>query len=373
MKQERIIQAMADLPEELLGEADGVRQSRSKAPRLRLRLRRRVRWAVVAAAVILLTVTGVAAYHRWQMPRNVQGVPGGSYQNLEETIYPARSDPQQPSEALQPYTDLWFVEQAKELMGLVDWQETEDADILVTRRRNNLWSREEVLVSWVREETHEPTVTFDAESGYLIGISAFRPVENGGVPMDEADAREIARRFYDALPYAKGYEYHYLDQFDDHAWMFSFDRVVEVTIGGEAHRLHSDYEQVRVTIDPCTGEFVLSNCFYVPLLDDHGGDDQPITMEQAVSAALSQGYLSASEDAYDIQGKIGICLPRPEQFAPSEADAVQPELVYPYCDVTRLGWILTFTEKENDQSPFLSQMQVCVDLYTGQLLSVDLC
>lgn len=369
MKQERIIQAMADLPEELLGEADGVRQSRSKAPRLR----RRVRWAVVAAAAILLTVTGAAAYHRWQMPRNVQGVPGGSYQNWEETVYPAQSDPQQPSEALQPYTDLWFVEQAKELMSLVDWQETEEADILVTRRRNNLWSREEVLVSWVHEETHEPTVTFDAESGYLIGISAFRPVENGGVPMDEADALEIARRFYDALPYAKGYEYHYLDQFDDHAWMFSFDRVVEVTIGGEVHRLHSDYEQVRVTIDPCTGEFVLSNCFYVPLLDDHGGDDQPITMEQAVSAALSQGYLSPGEDAYDIQGKIGICLPRPEQFTQSGADAVQSELVYPYCDVTRLGWILTFTEKENDQSPFLSQMQVCVDLYTGQLLSVDLC
>lgn len=367
MKQERIIHAMADLPEELLGEADEVRQSRSKAPRLR----RRVRWAVAAAAVILLTVTGAAAYHRWQMPRNVDGISGEIYQNREENTYPARSDPQQPSEALQPYTDLWFVEQAKELMGLVGWQEAEDADILVTRRRNNLWSREEVVVSWVREETREPTVTFDAESGYLIGISAFRPVEDGGVPMEEAEALAIVRKFYDALPYAKGYEYHDLDQFDDHAWMFSFDRVVEVTIGAEVHRLHSDYEQVRVTIDPCTGEFVLSNCFYVPLLDDHGGDDQPITMEQAVAAALSQGHLPLGEDAYDIQGEIGICLPRPEQFAQSGADAVQPERVYPYCDVTRLGWILTFTEKEHDQSPFLSRVRVCVDLYTGQLLSED--
>ena len=42
-----------------------------------------------------------------------------------------------------------------------------------------------------------------------------------------------------------------------------------------------------------------------------------------------------------------------------------------YYSLTRLGWALTL-EHQSQDSPFTSQVRVCVDLYTGEILNWDM-
>lgn len=260
-----------------------------------------------------------------------------------------------------------------------------DADSLtVTRQKNQTWNREEVEVSLPNGEDSPATATFDAADGVLIHIVAFDRYEPGEAPMSEAEALAVAQEFYDTLPYARGYEYTHLEQYDEDCWSFSFSKPYEI----EGEKIYSEYEQVRIAIDPRTGSFLMSNCFYVPLLDDHDPGAQPLTMEQAKQIAEGWVHFSESWKDYDCTATLTICLPEPGQIAalerpdPDGAEESTGEGTtvsstgeqsafdhYAHYSVTRPGWFFSYDGEVNG---FADGGCIAVDLYTGEILSFDI-
>lgn len=311
--------------------------------------------AAVAAATALLSMGVWAGYQRWHMPDAPETYHGDSVMIREAHTYPLPRE----HEATEPeaLSDQWFLAQAVEIIALVDKANPDEGCATVTRQTNQLWSREEVNVSF-RSGTDSRDVTFDAESGYLIGVSAFDPVLADGTPMDEAEALSIAQGYYDALPYARGYEFRHVEKFDDQSWMYSFDRPIAVTLWGETQTLHSAYEEVRIIIDPCTGAFQDSNCFYVPLLDDHQPEDAPLTRDEAQAIAEQSVSFAQSLDQYQVTAELGVALPQPSF----------PQANSRYYSITRLAWSFRY---DGEIDGFANCYQVSVDLYTGEILSVD--
>lgn len=313
--------------------------------------------AAVAAVTALLCMGVWAGYQRWHMPDAPETYHGGSVMIREAHTYPL---PQE-HEATEPeaLSDQWFLSQAAEIMALVDKANPDVNRATVTRQVNQLWSREEVVVSF-QGGADLRDVTFDAESGYLIGVSASDPGRAGETPMDEAEALAVAQGYYDALPYARGYEFRHVEKFDDQSWMYSFDRPIAVTLWGETRTLHSAYEEVRIIIDPCTGAFQDSHCFYVPLLDDHQPEDAPLTQDEARAVAEQSVSFAQSLDQYQVTAELGVALPKPQPSSPLDNSR--------YYSITRLAWNFRY---DGEIDGFANCYWISVDLYTGEILSVD--
>lgn len=358
--------------------------------------RRRRTWfraAVAAVLAVCLTLSAWAAYEAWRMP-DPQTYQGDPIQTLEEHPYSwdptlgcyVPEDPTQPGEAGEPaaHPDSYFLNQAQQVLALVDRAQADGSDLKVTRQLNQSWDRQEVLVSF-RDESNRRSVTFDAESGYLIGVSALGSWQEGGEPMDEASALEKAQDYYDRLPYARGYQYGGVEKFDEGSWMYFFNRPVTVELWGQELTLQNDYEQVRIAIDPRDGSFQMSNCFYVPLLDDHQPGAEPLTQVQAAQIAQELDIFAQALGAYECTGEVAICLPAPqtvkvysamEPGTDTQGDGTQDaqtgapgEAVgYRYASVSRLCWSLRYT---GSILGCADCYHICVDLYTGEVLSID--
>jgi hypothetical protein len=226
------------------------------------------------------------------------------------------------------------------------------------------WNRKEAEVHFPLED-NSTYVSFDEETGYLLSAEKFSTGGTGGSLMSDEQALSAAEDFYAKLPYPEGYVYTGAEKLDDSAWMFCFAREVIVTVGDETMTLKNDYEQVRITVDPHDGSFVLSNTFYVPLLDDHQKNDAPLGKDEAIEAAKKALALNLS-------------LPK-EYTASAEIRIIHPNYVYTqyessgagdlrYSAVTRLGWSVEFSYKTSIGT---SKRTVCVDLYTGEILGGD--
>ena len=386
MRAEEIMDALNRLDEDLLAEADRLRRPAGYGAE---RSRRRFRPAgliAAAAALILLGGFALAAYVRWRMPAEGETYTGEIYIPHHTGTYPLPDEEALSGEA-EALTDQWFIAQAVTVLQTVGKEDARAESLTVTRQTNQLWSREEAVVTFTDGEGRTTEAKFDARSGYLIGVTAFdKEVPEEGTPMAEAEALAIARGYYDALPYAEGYTYDYVEKYDDHAWSFHFDRPFTLTLWGEEVAVCSDYEQVRIVIDPCTGAFQMSNCFYVPLLDDHAPEDVPLTREEAVAAVGRSGILPGGPADYAVSGEIAVCLPRPEavgwwlgeaeveETAPEAGTAIE-ETPEPggvrYYGLTRLGWALTFRQQP-EGALFETIYYVAVDLYTGEILAIDM-
>lgn len=370
--------AFGRLSDDLLEETDRARQSGGEMPGHSPRRLGRTALVLLAAAS-LMVLGAVSAYSRWHMPSEGDTYRGEMIETTQVTHYPVPSGSMAP-EGEEPLSDEWFISQAAAVLAAVNKEETEASQLTLTRQIHQMWDREEVVVTFA--DGGHGDVTFDARSGYLIHVTAFdREVPEEGPPMAEEDALAVARSWYDALPYARGYEFQYVEKFDDHAWMFEFGKPIRVELWGEELTLLSAYEQARITIDPCTGAFQLSNCFYVPLLDDHGPGEEPLTQEEALATVVE-----ASPNLKDyelVSAQVAVCLPRPGWPLPSEEepegtnapDTTESTTVDPsdmvnlrYYPLTRLGWDFVF-EYQPEDSPFASGTHVCVDLYTGEVLS----
>ena len=381
MRAEEIMDALNRLDEDLLAEADRLRRPDGYGAE---RSRRRFRPAgliAAAAALILLGGFALAAYVRWRMPAEGETYTGEIYIPHRSETYPLPDEEALSGEA-EALTDRWFIAQAVTVLQTVGKEDARAESLTVTRQTNQLWSREEAVVTFTDGEGRATETKFDAQSGYLIGVTAFdKEVPAAGTPMAEAEALAIAQEYYDALPYAAGYTCDYVEKYDDHAWSFHFDRPFALRLWGEEVTVRSDYEQVRIVIDPCTGAFQMSNCFYVPLLDDHGPEDAPLTKEEALAAAAEAGI--PPEAAELLSAEIAVCLPAPGQVSrwlgtEDDGDSAGEDTALAeaapggerYYGLTRLGWVLTY-ETRPPEGWFSTQYRVAVDLYTGDILSVD--
>lgn len=379
--------ALGRLSDDILEETDRARRPGREGTARSPRQLGRTAVALLAAATLLtLGVLGaVTTYSRWHMPAEGETYHGNIIETTQVTHYPVPSESMASGEG-ELIGDEWFMAQAAAVLTAVNKEDTEATQLKLTRQTNQQWNREEVVVSYV--DGLRGDVTFDAQHGYLIHVTAWdREISQGGIPMSDADALAIAQGYYDALPYARGYEFQHVEKFDDNAWMFLFGKPIQVELWGETMTLLSAYEQVRITIDPCVGTFQLSNCFYVPLLDDHAPEDQPLTQEEAL-AIVFERFPNLKD--YDlVSAKVTVCLPTPgwpgtsfggeETGETPDADWTETNETGEAGDMlnlrayhlTRLGWELKL-EYQPEDSPFLSGDRVCVDLYTGEILSWDI-
>ena len=340
------------------------------------RKRRRGGLLLLAAVIALFSCAGVLAAQRWSRPR-AEKYQGEIVKVQGETAYSRDEDgtytPDTPPEQAQPETGMTEQQalmRALEVLDTLGCAAQEDS-LTVARETNEYWSREQLRVCFQTQEGTQAEVTFDAQSGYLIGVSNFGTVQDGGAPMDEASIVAAAEGYYQALPYPQGYVFAGITKFDDAAWMVLFDREVRVTVGGETVTLTNDYEQVRITLDPRDGGFLLSNCFYVPLLDDHAEGDLPVSRHQAGELARQKMPDGGADWAVTV--RLGIV--HPNDFYDEPSGEVGHSRAY---DVTRLAWIVhaerDWVARDDETGEALSwhdEQMVYVDLYTGQLLGGD--
>lgn len=384
LNRNQLSDAFGRLSDDILEETDRSRRPAGEKPDHSPRQLGRTALVLLAAATLLAlgAFGAVTTYSRWHMPTEGETYHGNIIETTQVTHYPVPSESMDP-EGEEPLTDQWFMAQAAAVLTAVNKEDTQASQLKLTRQTNQRWSREEVVVSYL--DGLQGDVTFDAQSGYLIHVTAWdRELPQNGTPMSDADALAVAQGYYDALPYAGGYEFQYVEKFDDNAWMFEFGRPIQVELWGEAMTLLSAYEQVRIIIDPCVGTFQGSNCFYVPLLDDHGPEDQPLTQEEALDILFE---ISPNLKDYDlVSAKVAVCLPEPGWLIPQAArgEAQSPDqtettgtqetedwMNLRAYHLTRLGWAFTL-KHQPEGSPFEGGVQVCVDLYTGEILSWDI-
>ncbi len=382
MKQTVISDALNFLDDAIIEEANSVRMHKQSSEVTQMpphKRSRQIRRTLILAAIITvsLTLCGFGAYVYWHMPDKGEAYTGDRIQTHKTSTYPlpdqniTTDNSSQPATAPSKFSDAWFMEQAVYVLNTVNKQDTDASKLIVTRQTNQQWSREEVVISFSDSENRSSDVKFDAESGCLIEVVAFDKEIIGDTPMSEPDALAIAQNFYDVLPYARDYIFTYVEKFDDHAWSFHFDKPIELELWGETGTLYSAYEQVRIVIDPCSGTFQLSNCFYVPLLDEHAAEAKPITQEEAVAIVEANKLIAKDPSSYTLDAKIGICLPKPGEMSwYNNSEDYTPEN-YKYYSITRLGWILNF-ESEPNEYGMITAYHICIDLYTGEVLSLDM-
>ena len=342
-------------------EAAPERTARSASP-----LRRLAVAAAVAAIAALLASVGYAAYQHWVLPAptTYELGEGGIYQehtrkeyNLAELdSHPAtETKPANGAEATEPLTDEFFIQEGLELLTQVGILDVRPEQLTVVRQENLFWSREEAELSLDRGELHI-TVTYNAETGKLLSLHGADWQLEGSAACDtEAEAAALAQRYYEALPVEQGYVMTQVEQYDEQYWSYDFCREVEPGV-------FSQYEMVRVAVNPVSGRLTGCVVFYVPLLDDHEPGQERISQEQAEQIAQSSlPELLEGMELVRAEQSIGLpnwCF---TEYAGS-----------PYrraSNVTRWVWALHY---ERRNSEFDDELVLLVDCYTGEILGGDI-
>lgn len=285
----------------------------------------------------------------------------------------AETDPKINTEKL---TEAYFINQTEEILKLIGVSDVDVSQITVAYQVDERWNREEVNVSFpLEKENSTTTITFDRETGYLLSVDHFRPEESSGEIMNDGEALEAARSWYEKLPYAQGYEFTNVHKIcEDADWMYSFCRTLKVEINGKVIQLKNAYEEVRITIDPKTGNFVCCNVFYVPLLDDHKEGDVPLTEEEARKIADQSGAINDREKRNsDVTAEIEIVHPNytytPYGWRPGQESEEEDVQDLRMSSVTRLAWVIQYETQYEEGEEGITL--VYVDLYTGEILGGD--
>lgn len=373
--------------------------------------RKRIKYILTVAAIIaaLAGMGALAVHEYWHMPDSGERYEGSQWEELGSVEYPVPDDSEdggssnlpdadesgQVTESTSPDTsdtsdtpappadesgttvpdtpqpspaiaDEWFIAEAAVILKTVNKWDIDAEQLIVKRSINKADEREEVSVM-LRGDGQKSTATFNADTGDFLGASTFDKVYLDNTLMSTEDALKCAEEFYKSLPYPQGYEFSHLTRFDDHGWTYSFSRAVTVEAGGTTHKLLSDYEQVRITIDPCSGSFEMCNSFSYPLLDDHGPDQNPVTADEAMELAVKSGMVSGIT-AENTTAELVICRPNPgvmSVYNGTEQGSIVGFKNYP---ITRIAWQL---HCKYDYGFARGSFKVFVDLYTGEVLDLS--
>lgn len=317
--------------------------------------------AACIAGFAALTLSGYAAIRKWTLPKPESYTPDaedGVYSVHRTETYtqiPSDDPAQRPEDA--SLTDGYFLEKSAEVLALIGLDDVDKSRMTVARQEHLYWSREEVEVTFTEDENCTG-VKFDAESGYLLGLSSIDWVSQpeGSACATHDEAVTLAEDYYRRLPVPQGYVYTGCTEYDEQYWSIEFCRMVE-------ENLHNAYEMVRIGINPVSGRLTGVNVFYVPLLDDHEPEDEPLTQAQAeqIAAECSKANLNGRTLQ---SAEIQVVLPN-WMFTDGAEDIVNAKA----SSVTRLGWCLIY---ENSDSLYADEVRIYVDLYTGEILGGDM-
>ena len=314
---------------------------------------------LIAAAVALLAAVaagGYAAYQRWTLPKPESYTPTehGGIDVHAETEYSQEDIEAEPEK--EPLSDEYFIEKAVEILELVGKTDLDTAKMTVSRQENLYWSREEAEVRFTESE-NGATVKFDAGTGALVGMNDIDHVA-GSEPATDLSAEELARQYYSLLPVPQGYELTQVEQYDEQYWTHDFCRRV-------SDELFNEYQMVRISVNPVSGQLCGLVVFNVPLLDDHEPGDAPLTQAQAEEAA-------GRCEGVDLTGF---------SLRSAEVQVVMPNWQYTeyggeanlrYSNVSRLAWVLVYVrEIDVDGELWEDQIRLYIDEYTGELLGGD--
>jgi len=336
-----------------------------KAPRRHPLLRRAVLAAACLALLAALLTAGYAAYEKWKLPAPVPYTPDPEHGNVQVHTEQRYSVPLQTEtgsetesggpEAPEPLSDLYFIEKARVILNRAGISGADSGEAAVRRQTHLYWNREEAEVSWRLDDTPY-SVTFDAQSGVFIGMDGIEWVIDGAAACStQAQADELAQRYYESLPVEQGYVMRSCEKFDQQFWSYDFCREVEPG-------LFSSYECVRVAVNPMSGALVFCRVFYVPLLDDHEPGDVPLTEAQALEAIGSLGFDPADWDTVTVEKTVG--LPNWNFTDQMHVHAQAPA-------VSRLCWSVKLRRESDDVTPFSTETRIMVDYYTGEILGGD--
>ena len=341
-------------------------------------LRRFLTAAACVSLALLLSGLGFAAYRKWHLPAPKPYTPdegGGVYRMHSAETYTAPvttasavqtgtaaatssavTSAQSTETAPAALTDEDFIRKAVEILQLVGLRDVQSEQLTVVRQEHLYWAREEAEVHFTEDENHT-SVTFNAETGALLGLSSIDwAIDGAAACKNDAEAEKLATRYYEALPIPQGYVLTDCDKYDAQYWSFSFCR--EVREG-----LFSVYEAAKIAVNPQTGRLTGCTTFYVPLLDDHGAEDKPLTAEEAEAIARNCPHLRLEK--YGLKSSdLTVVLPN-WWYTDKMAEGLNAQS----SDVTRLAWTLIF---ENPTSEFADMVTVYVDSYTGEILGGDM-
>lgn len=309
--------------------------------------------AACIAALVTLSLTCYAAYQKWILPKPESYTldpKRGVYVEHDSETYTELPSSVPENDV---FTDEYFLARSAEIISQIGLNDIETSTMTVVRQENQFWAREEVEV-YFDQDKNNTSIKFDAKSGYMLSLSGIDWIETpeGAACASEEEALALASDYYANIPVPQGYEYTGCTEYDEQYWSFEFCKKV-----GED--LYNYYEMVRIGINPVSGRLTGVNVFYVPLLDDHGPDDKPLTQEQAEKIAAACPYLNL--DNYQLESaKIAVVLPNwwyTEYM--TGAGTLKAS------DVTRLGWSLIYN---NPNSEFADKICIDIDLYTGDIL-----
>lgn len=337
-----------------------------KAPRPHPMLRRAVLAAACLALLAGLLTVGYAAYEKWRLPAPVPYTPDPEHGNVQvhteqryslplQTEAAAPGESAVPSEEPEALSDLYFIEKARSILSRAGVHGPEAGEAAVRRQTHLYWNREEAEVSW-RLNDIPYSVTFDAQTGVFIGMDGIDwVIDDAAACETQAQADELARRYYESLPVEQGYVMRSCEKYDEQFWSYDFCREVEPG-------LYSWYECVRVAINPVSGALSFCKVFYVPLLDDHQPGELPLTEAQALEAIRSAGFDPEGWDTATVEKTVG--LPNWNFTDQMTTDAQAPA-------VSRLCWSVKLRRESDEVTPFSTETRILVDYYTGEILGGD--
>ena len=314
------------------------------------------------------------------------------------------NEPEENGAQENSFSDAYFLEKAGEIISIVNEKAKLSLDLSklqITYQTDENWNREEAMVSChLAGKDRITTVTFDRESGTFLSMD-FWGGENqsSNQPMSEQEVLAAAEAWYQKLPFPENYTFIKKSEFDEHAWMYDFGKSYTLEIDGKTITLQNELETARITVDPTNGQMILCNSFYAPLLDDHEEEMKPLTEEDAIRIAKERYEAceqsrnrSVKWEKVKISARTGIVLPDYEnvQFYTTEYQlqtsgtetgkngTVAEQITIPEQDemvsyrkerITRFAWVVQFIEENSEQGA--SDMRWSIDLYSGEVLSVD--
>ncbi|MCI6732360.1 MAG: hypothetical protein MR487_08570 [Lachnospiraceae bacterium] len=314
------------------------------------------------------------------------------------------NEPEENGAQENSFSDAYFLEKAGEIISIVNEKAKLSLDLSklqITYQTDENWNREEAMVSCpLAGKDRITTVTFDRESGTFLSMD-FWGGENqsSNQPMSEQEVLAAAEAWYQKLPFPENYTFIKKSEFDEHAWMYDFGKSYTLEIDGKTINLQNELETARITVDPTNGQMILCNSFYAPLLDDHEEGMKPLTEEEAIRMAKEryEDYeqsrnRSVKWEKVKISARTGIVLPDYEnvQFYTTENQpqnngtetgkngTVTEQITIPEQEeavsyrkerITRFAWVVQFIEENSELGA--SDMRWSIDLYSGEVLSVD--